>query len=352
MHEMTRTNTERTPLVNAPSVRSGLPGTPRWVLALMAAILAAGLVLGTTQTAAAQSASASANASSGGTTYALNTSGELLGFDRSTPSQIDSRVFVSGLARGESLVGMDFRPATGELYGVGSTSALYTIDPTSGVATLVAPLSVALEGELFSTDFNPEADALRVVSDTTQNLRVDVETGEVTEDTNLAYAEGDTNAGVTPVVVDNAYANNRDGVASTALYAFDLATGNYVQQDPPDGGVLNTIGSLNPGFTGLTGFDITSLNGSDEGFAAIQTAEDQPSVLYNLDVASGAVSEIGVVGQGEFVYDLAIPTTEIEVMPDTGGLPIVFLAAVALIGGLALLAAGFYARTLVRRPSA
>lgn len=335
--------------MNATSARSKPPGIQRSVLALMAIILASGLLLGSTSTAAAQSASAPASAS-GGTVYALNMSGELLSFDRGTPSRIDSRVAVSGLARGESLVGMDFRPATGELYGVGSTSALYTVDPASGVATLVAPLSVALEGELFSTDFNPEADALRITSDTTQNLRVDVETGEVTEDTNLAYAQGDANAGVTPVVVDNAYANNRDGVANTALYAFDLATGNYVQQDPPDDGVINTIDTLSPGFTGLTGFDITSLNGSDEGFAAIQTAENQPSVLYSLDVTSGAAGEIGVIGGGEYVYDLAIPTTEIEVMPDTGGLPIMTLAAATLFGGLALLGAGFYARGLVRRP--
>ena len=332
--------------MNALSVRSRPSGIPRPALALMTIILAAWLLLGATSTALAQSGGA------GGTTYALNTSGELLSFDRSAPSQIDSRVVVSGLAQGESLVGVDFRPATGELYGVGSTSALYTIDPASGVATLVAPLSVALEGEVFGVDFNPEADALRIVSDTAQNLRVDVETGETTVDGTLAYAQGDANAGVAPIIVAGAYANNLPDVASTALYDFDLATGNYVQQDPPNDGVLNTIGPPSSGFTGLTGFDITSLNGSDEGFAAIQTAEDQPSVLYGLNVTTGAVSEIGLIGQGEYVSDLAIPTTAIEVMPDTGGPSLVALSAAALFGGFVLLAAGFYARTLVRRHSA
>ena len=30
-------------------------------------------------------------------------------------------------------------------------------------------------------------------------------------------------------------------------------------------------------------------------------------MLYSLDVDSGATSEIGVIGQGEYVSDLAIP---------------------------------------------
>ena len=183
---------------------------------------------GATSSAGAQSNSA------GGTTYALNTSGEILGFDLNAPSQIDSRVAVSGLDEGESLVGIDFRPATGDLYGVGSNSQLYIIDPASGGATLVAPLSVALEGTVFGVDFNPSADALRVVSDFSQNLRVNIETGETTVDGTLAYAADDANASVTPVVVDGAYANNLPDVEDTALYDFDLATGNYVQQGPAE----------------------------------------------------------------------------------------------------------------------
>ncbi len=339
-------NEERILLVNVLSIRSRVSGMPKLALGLIALVVAAGLLLGATSSAGAQSNSA------GGTTYALNTSGEILGFDLSTPSQIDSRVAVSGLDEGESLVGIDFRPATGDLYGVGSNSQLYIIDPASGGATLVAPLSVALEGTVFGVDFNPSADALRVVSDFSQNLRVNIETGETTVDGTLAYAAEDANAGVAPIVVDGAYANNLPGVEDTALYDFDLATGNYVQQDPPNDGVLNTIGPLSSGFTGLTGFDITSLSGVDQGFAAIQTAEELPSVLYGVDVMTGALVEIGTIGQGEYVSDLAIPTTGTGDLPDTGGLSI-GLATVAVFGGLALLATGlFSARVLGRRYNA
>ena len=116
--------------------------------------------------------------------------------------------------------------------------------------------------------------------------------------------------------------------------------------------MLNTIGPLSSGFTGLTGFDITSLSGSDLGYAAIQTAEEQPSVLYSVDVMTGALVEIGTIGQGEYVSDLAIPTTGTGDLPETGGLSI-GLSTAAILGGLALLVTGlFSARVLERRYSA
>lgn len=304
----------------------------RWmpVRALVAVTLALALLVGTSGTALAQGYQASS-----GATYALNTSGELLGFDRSAPGQIDSRVAVSGLDSGESLVGLDFRPADGVLYGIGSNSQVYTIDPATGAATSVAPLTESLQGSVFEVDFNPSADAIRVVSDEAQNLRIDPDTGETTVDGTLAYAADDANAEAAPAVVAGAYSNNLPDVEETALYDFDLATGNYVQQDPPNDGILNTIGPVSSGFTGLTGFDITSLNGSDEGFAAIQTAEDQPSMLYSVGVESGTVSQIGVIGGGEYVSDIAIPTG-MQNLPDTGGPAI----DTAMLGAAGLLLSG------------
>lgn len=353
--------------MNALNARPRRAGTPKRVPALVALVLAACLLLvmsaqgasAQSSASASTSASASANASasasaqggySSGTTYALNTSGEILGFDRGDPSRIDSRVGISGLAAGEAIVGIDFRPATGELYAIGTANQVYTIDLTTGVASPVAGLTEELNGNVFGVDFNPSADAIRVVSDTARNLRVDPDTGETTVDVPLAYAPGDPNEGAAPAVVAGAYANNLPGVEETALYNFDVATGDYVQQDPPDDGVLNAIAPVASGFTSLTGFDITSLNGLDEGFAAIQTAEDEPSVLYGVDVESGAVGAIDTIGRGEFVLDVAIPTGTDD-LPDTGGPPALALTAATLFGGLALLGAWF-AFGGVRRRSA
>lgn len=297
---------------------------------------------------AAVPASAQNSGHSAGTTYALNTSGELIAFDRGAPGEIDSRVAIDG----EEMIGVDFRPATGELWGIGVSGAVYTIDPASGAVTTQGQISEPLQGNVFEVDFNPSADAIRVLSDTGQNLRLAELDNEIETnvDGNLAYAQGDANAGVSPAVVAGAYSNNLDGVEETALYDFDLATGNYVQQDPPNDGVLNTIGPPGVGFTSLVGFDITSLGGADEGFAAIQTAEGQPSVLYGVDAESGAVSEIGVIGDGEYVSDLAIPTTEMEALPDTGGPSLTALITVA--GAGILISAGLALGLSARRRNA
>ena len=82
-----------------------------------------------------------------------------------------------GWPRDTRLIGIDHRPATGVLYGVGELGGLYTIDAGTGVASKVAQMSVVPSGTTFGVDFNPTVDRLRVVSDTQQNLRVDVTTG-------------------------------------------------------------------------------------------------------------------------------------------------------------------------------
>jgi hypothetical protein len=43
-------------------------------------------------------------------------------------NQLPNLVPITGLQPSESIVGIDFRPATGQLFGVGSTSRLYVID--------------------------------------------------------------------------------------------------------------------------------------------------------------------------------------------------------------------------------
>jgi hypothetical protein len=46
-------------------------------------------------------------------------------------------------------------------------------------------MDVPLDGTFFGVDFNPTVDRLRVISDTGQNLRVNVDTGAEFRDTSL-----------------------------------------------------------------------------------------------------------------------------------------------------------------------
>src|SRR6187402_977548 len=90
-------------------------------------------------------------------------------------------VAILGLQVGETLVGIDLRPATGTLYGVGSSSRLYTINPLTGTANQVGTAGAfALNGTSFGTDFNPQVDRIRQVSNTEQNIRLNPNDGTLT----------------------------------------------------------------------------------------------------------------------------------------------------------------------------
>ena len=135
------------------------------------------------------------------TIYAVTEDNSLIRFSSSAPATITARMAMSGLQPGEAVLGIDFRPANGQLYVLGDSGRLYTINLQTGAATPANSATLALSGVSFGVDFNPVADRLRIVSNDEQNLRVNVETGEATVDGALAYAAGDPNAGVEPTVI-------------------------------------------------------------------------------------------------------------------------------------------------------
>src|SRR5687767_2866775 len=69
---------------------------------------------------------------------------------------------VVGLEVGETLVGIDVRPGANgpggfqPLFGIGSTSRVYTVNPFTGMATQVSATAFApgLNGTSFGMDFN------------------------------------------------------------------------------------------------------------------------------------------------------------------------------------------------------
>lgn len=199
------------------------------------------------------------------------TNGALVSFDSAMPGTPTSTVSITGLGAGESLIGIDYRPSNQMLYGVSSASKLYTLSPL-GMATQVGggAFNVPLAGTFFGVDFNPQADLLRVVSDTGQNLRINANTGVVltnvspTGDIPLNYTAGTTAQGI----VAAAYTNNVKGASSTVLYVIDAALDQLNIQGPmppaqgPNQGRLATVGPLGFNPTPLTGFDISGTTGN------------------------------------------------------------------------------------------
>jgi len=206
---------------------------------------------------------------------------------------------VTGLMTGETLKSIDFRPETGELYGLSSTSKLYAINLETGKVTPVgSALNPALTGTEVGLDFNPVVDRLRIVSDADENLRVVPNTGTLAgTDVTLAYASTDTNAGKNPNVTLVAYTNNRAGAATTTLYGIDTTLDTLVRQGDingsptsPNAGTLSTVGALGVDFEPGAGFDIfTDSSLTNTAYAV------SGSTLYSINLTTGKATSLGNV---------------------------------------------------------
>ena len=204
------------------------------------------------------------------------------------------------------LVGIDTRPADGHLYGLTTSNDLYRIDPTTGASTLVSTLTVPFDGDLRSgIAFNPQADRLRLVSADGQNLRVNVVLGATAVDTPLAYAPSDRNAGKRPRIAAAAYTNTVRDAPTTKLFEIDAEQDVLVLQDPPNDGLLATVGPLDAAFAPLSGFTIvTDTSGADRAYAA--TA----GKLYTIDLTTGHATPVGTIG------DPPVPLVSLAATPD------------------------------------
>lgn len=206
-----------------------------WGVAIMAALL----------TAAAPASAA--------TFFGIDLSGRLVTFDSASPATITSTRTLSGVI-GSALLGIDFRPATGELFGLGGNGTLYTINTSTGAATAVGTGNLPISGSNFGFDFNPTVDRIRLTSDSGQNLRLNPITGGVAAtDTAYTYAGGAA-AAITAV----GYTNSVAGATTTTLYGIDYLRDSLALIGSPNGGVVTSIGTLGFDIDADASFDITA----------------------------------------------------------------------------------------------
>jgi hypothetical protein len=240
--------------------------------------------------------------------YAVDSSAILISFDTERPDPVLTMGIIRGLQPGERILGIDFRPVDGKLYGLGSTSRLYTIDLRSAIATVVGegPFTPALDGESFGFDFNPTVDRIRIVSNTGQNLRAHPVTGlVVATDGMLQYAAAEGMPMTAPNAVASAYTNSVFGARSTTLYNVDLASNSLVSQNPPNNGTLNRIGSLaGLNLSTVAGFDISP--DTNTAYVVVRSSRTPNSELYQVDLRTAATTRMGQVGWFEQVGSLAI----------------------------------------------
>jgi hypothetical protein len=252
--------------------------------------------------------------------YGLTDDNRIVRFNSDSPAKIQQTVPVQGLQAGETLVGIDVRPANDSLYVVGSSNRIYRVNEVTGATRLAfqEPFAPpALNGGSFGVDFNPVPDALRIVSDADQNLRVPFaqgnNQGKAQQDGQIQYAASDANAGQNPSLAGAAYTNSFPGARETTLYDIDTARDVLVRQAPPNEGTLNTVGPLGLDADTVAGFDISPQG--NVGFAALRPVGQPRHALYRVDLTSGRLDVAAApaaIGTDRVLRGIAVATGAVD----------------------------------------
>ncbi len=288
-----------------------------------------------------------APASTGQLVYGVSATSNLVTFRSDTPGFIISATPITGVTTGQTLIGTDFRPNTGQLFGLGYdptvafpaiNSQLYTINTGTGAATAVgAAIALDLGGatDQIAFDFNPTVDRIRVEGTNDNNYRLNPNTGGIAApDGTLSYAAGDAGTGQNPTVGTAAYVNSYVGATSTGLYTLDHALGFVSLQNPANSGTLTSSRTLQGVNGAATGGAIAPLNDLDVYFdgttnlaylAAAAAATPTNSHLYSLGALGNSVAvqqatDLGSIGVGSgiSVRDISVAlaaTSTVAVAP-------------------------------------
>jgi Domain of unknown function (DUF4394) len=241
--------------------------------------------------------------------FATDTDGNLLRFDSRSPRHVSSKQ-ITGLPMGVSLGGIDFRPATGDLYALGSDKVVYRVNVKTAIAVAEGPAfemapSALLSGNI-GFDFNPTVDKIRVTSDADDNIRLNPDEGNLlSKDTSLTPAD--------VTVVGSAYTNSSFTAFATRptvteLYALDIAPSNdqlWIQR-PANNGTLIMPVSLDFDLGVNAGFDIVGSDATGNiGYVAGTDAGRSSAELWRVDLATGETRPLGRIGKGVTITGLA-----------------------------------------------
>jgi hypothetical protein len=258
----------------------------------------------------------------------LSSAGNLVRFKSSTPGTTTT-VATSGITAGESLVGIDFRPSTGQLFSVGinataNIGTVYILDPQTGVATVVGSTG-SISGvdfpdpasSTYAINFNPTADRIRLITSTGINMRLSPLNGIVSSN-DVAIN------GLGAVVNGASYTDSYGGATLTTLYTIDALNKAIYIQNPANNGTqtnkINLVFSPDITFNAELGFEIqsgarVSANGaaltSDFPHTAYATlTSGGVPKLYLIDLTTGQATVVGTLGTS--LRSLAVATDNVN----------------------------------------
>lgn len=272
-----------------------------------------------------------------GDTFAVTNANRFVSFNAASPSTA-AAVNITGLAAGENILAVDRRPGgatPGQIYAVTNQFNVYTIDPSSGAATMRNKMVAAMgddnpftqfTGTRISIDVNNFVDQLRVIGNDGQNLRVMLDSGQTFSDTNMTVG-GNAPNGISEV----GYTNNFANACRNTVYYIDTSSDRLMTSANASAGILTPVGNLGVDAAAITGFDIsTNPDGSNVAYAALTVMGT--TSLYTINLMTGAATAVGTIGAlntGETIVGLArpVPTTapaqpvgELLALTDNNGL--------------------------------
>jgi hypothetical protein len=226
-----------------------------------------------------------------------------------------ARTHLTGLRAGESLVSMDARPGTGEVFAVTTRARLVEVDLSGGVVRGVGERFLThLGGRPSAADFEPGSGKLVVVTARGTALRIDVDTGKVVDEDpvepgvqvlpRMHYGAGDALAGGFSSVRTIAHTRNLPGAAGSVLYGYDGGFGALFRPSADGTMSRGSEGEQDLESYGIASIDVLSARGRDWAYAA--TGFSDPS-LYRLVLKTGNSNYYGTLPVfGATLIDIAL----------------------------------------------
>lgn len=244
-------------------------------------------------------------------------------------------VNITGLQAGETILGIDTRPANGQLFALGSTGRLYRIGNgfdggvLGGAAQIGnGPAFTPAAGVNYGVDFNPTVDRVRVVGSDSSNFRLNPTVDAATS----PLAATDTALNPATEAVGAAYDRNAAGLGLTTLFLVAGSTpsdalvrqGGVDGTPSPNAGAVTTIGALGVDLPATVGFDIASP--AQGAVAAIAGGGN----LYSVNLTSGAATLVGPIANGALITDI----TFVPAIPNQNANQVIPTLSPATLAGL------------------
>ncbi|MDR3681495.1 MAG: DUF4394 domain-containing protein [Flavipsychrobacter sp.] len=278
---------------------------------------------------------ASASGAWAQTMYGITGSNELFTMANiNSPSSVSGPYSISGVATGQTLVGLDTRQSNGRLYALGYNSVsgqvqLYTItgSGSSYSANAVGNASSMSLGSTNKIGFNfisTIGNQARITGTNGNSYVLNTDDGSIVGagTGSMSYASGDIHSGISAVAATS-YSNNYYGADAAEQYGYDVTNNvmvkfdeaNYYNNTSNYPSTLHTVG-LTSGLLISGTSNVGMANWYDNTahkntlYLTGSTLLSGGAHLYKMDDLTGLAIDMGAIGTGGMnVNDVAFQTT-------------------------------------------